>query len=92
MHSRDMARTWKMAVRTHSAQPTQHFFSWRQCSWAPSSSIPFDTPVIKCKDDSDIMTVPTVYFLLKEHPSVNLALPPVGVHNTEAHPSQVTAV
>lgn len=33
-----------------------------------------------------------LYFLLKEQPSVNLALPPVGVHNTVEQLSQVTAV
>lgn len=33
-----------------------------------------------------------LYFLLKEQPSVNLALPPDGVHNTEEQPSQATAV
>lgn len=32
------------------------------------------------------------HFLLKEEPSVNLALPPVGWHNTVVHESQVTAV
>ncbi len=32
------------------------------------------------------------YFLLKEVPSDNLALPPVGVHKTVEHDSQVTAV
>ncbi|KND98171.2 hypothetical protein QG37_04927 [Candidozyma auris] len=32
------------------------------------------------------------YFLSKEQPSVNLALPPVGVHKTDEQPSQVTAV
>lgn len=39
-----------------------------------------------------ITPIPPVYFLLKEQPSVNLALPPVGVHNTVEHESQVTAV
>lgn len=33
-----------------------------------------------------------IYFLLKEEPSVNLALPPVGVHKTVEQLSQVTAV
>lgn len=33
-----------------------------------------------------------IYFLLKEVPSDNLALPPVGVHKTVEHDSQVTAV
>ena len=33
-----------------------------------------------------------IYFLLKEQPSVNLALPPVGVHKTVEQESQVTAV
>lgn len=32
------------------------------------------------------------YFFLKEHPSVNFALPPVGVHNTVEQLSHVTAV
>lgn len=34
----------------------------------------------------------TPYFLLYEEPSVNLALPPVGVHKTVEQLSQVTAV
>lgn len=33
-----------------------------------------------------------IYFLLKEVPSDSLALPPVGVHRTVEHDSQVTAV
>lgn len=33
-----------------------------------------------------------IYFFLKEQPSVNLALPPVGVHKTVEQLSQVTAV
>lgn len=32
------------------------------------------------------------YLTLKEAPSVNLALPPVGVHNKVEHLSQATAV
>ena len=34
----------------------------------------------------------TVYFLRKEHPSVNLAFPPVGWHKTVEHPAQMTTV
>lgn len=34
----------------------------------------------------------TVYFLRKEQPSVNLALPPVGWHRTVVHPWQMTTV
>ena len=33
-----------------------------------------------------------IYFLLNEHPSVNLALPPVGVHNTVWHDGHTTVV
>lgn len=33
-----------------------------------------------------------VYFLRKEQPSVNLALPPVGWHRTVVHPWQMTTV
>lgn len=33
-----------------------------------------------------------IYFFLKAQPSDNLALPPVGVHKTLVHESQVTAV
>lgn len=32
------------------------------------------------------------YFRLNEHPSVNLALPPVGWHSTVEQPPQITTV
>lgn len=40
----------------------------------------------------DTFRIQLTYFFLKEQPSVNLALPPVGVHNTVEQLSQVTAV
>lgn len=41
---------------------------------------------------SVLLIIHHLYFLLNEQPSVNLALPPVGVHKTVEHESQVTAV
>lgn len=34
----------------------------------------------------------SVYFFLKEHPSVSLAFPPVGWHKTVEHDPQMTTV
>lgn len=49
-----------------------------------------------CKRHSAHINISTsysaIYFLLNELPSVNLALPPVGVHKTVEQLSQVTAV
>ena len=38
------------------------------------------------------MPSPPLYFLLNEHPSVNLAFPPVGWHSTVLQPPQMTTV
>lgn len=47
------------------------------------SNLPFEEYVIRFI---------TIYFFLNEHPSVNLALPPVGAHKTVEQLSQLTAV
>jgi hypothetical protein len=51
-------------------------------------------PKVKCKNPIFFIPIPrfALYFLLKEQPSVSLALPPVGWQRTVAHEPQMTTV
>ena len=53
---------------------------------------PPSSPSISIAPFSLSLSFALLYFRLNEHPSVNLALPPVGWHNTVEHPPQITTV
>ena len=54
-----------------------------------SKKLPLGAIFYLCKSPSPM---PHAYFLRNEHPSVNLALPPVGWHRTVEQPPQMTTV
>ena len=81
-----------LSTSLHTINPPQDIRNSRLCTDSQRQDPIFYPAFTFCPFCPPLATKSSAYFRLNEHPSVSLALPPVGWHSTVEQPAQMTTV